>query len=121
MVVVLFQKNPNGGLRTYYFFKKNSGSLSFVILPLEILDKTKPYSCKFCKILLHPLITTGNRTSFSVDPENFNMIFLPYPRKFHVLRPSPSCLDFSISPYIYYVYYVYVLCILTASSFIFSV
>ena len=34
------EKSKQGGLRTY-FKKKNPGSLRFVTLPLEILDKTK--------------------------------------------------------------------------------
>ena len=46
-----------------------SGSpLKVPFLPLETLDKTKLYSWKFCKTVLHPLITPGNCTSFSVDP-----------------------------------------------------
>ena len=77
--------------------------LKITLLPLEILDKSKLYSWKFCKIVLYPLINPGNCTSFSVDPQNFNMIFLQYLRKFHVLKPTPPrlCLDFFLSLCIY--------------------
>ena len=52
----------------------------FPLLPMEILGKTKLYFRKFCKNVLHPLITPENFTSFSVNPQSFNMIFLQYPR-----------------------------------------
>ena len=78
--------------------------LKIQLLPLEILDKTKLYFWKFCKIALYTLITPGNCTSFSVDPYNLNMKFLQYPRKFHVLNPPPPApiwISSSLSLYIY--------------------
>ena len=44
------EKVPAGGLRTYFFGKKNPVIFMFITLPLEILDKTKLYSCKFCDV-----------------------------------------------------------------------
>ena len=92
--------------------------LKIPLLHVEIMAKTKLYSWKFCKIVLHSLIIPGNCSSFSVDPYNFNMIFLQYPRKFHVLNPRSfpprTCLDFSLYIYlsIYTYIYTYIYCTL---------
>ena len=44
------------------------------------------------------LLTLGNSTSFLINPScKFQMLFLWYPRKFHILNsppPYPPCLDF---------------------------
>ena len=78
--------------------------LKISLLPLEILDKTKLYFWKFCKIALYTLITPRNSTSFSGDPKNFNIVFLQYSGNSMFSTPLPlplfGFLPLSVSLYI---------------------
>ena len=86
-------KNPNGGLRIY-FFEKPLEFFIFFTLPLEIPDKTKLNPRIFHKIVLDPLEilrpktkTSGNSTSFLINPWKFYMLFFDTPWKFQILNP----------------------------------
>ena len=84
------RKNPNGGLRIYFF--ENPGIFHFFTLPMEIPDKTKLSAWIFHRIVLDPLEIPRPKT----DPWNFHIIFswspfgnsillLINPWKFHML------------------------------------
>ena len=105
------EKSKQEGLRTYLFLKKSLDLWGLSLYPWNFwTHQSFLYPWNFCKIVFHPLITPGNCTSFSVDPKNFNMTFLQYPRKFDVLKPTPPCpcLEFSLSIYIYVYKYAYI-------------
>ena len=55
MIIGLFQKKIQAEGFEDILFKKNPEIFSFITLPMEILDKTKLYLCKFREIVLHPL------------------------------------------------------------------
>ena len=111
------EKNKQGG--RWACTSETPGIFRFVILPLEILEKTSFHSWEFCKFVCVTLVTRypwknskvktkthevphdffntpGNSTSFLFDPRNFHMLFLQCPWKFHVLNPpSPPLWIFS--------------------------
>ena len=69
LCIGLFQKkNPNRGLRIYFF--ENPGVFHFFTLTLEIPDKTKPSPWIFHRIVLDPLEIPIQKT----DPWNFHII-----------------------------------------------
>ena len=116
MIIELFQKkSKQEGWKTY-FFEKNSETFRILTLSLEILDKTKLYPWKFCKLVLqlrtskakiitqHEFFLTnpGNSPSFSIDPWNFHVIF------FNTLKiPCPIYLHIYMYIYIYIYIYIY--------------
>ena len=53
------RKNPNGGLRSY-FFEKTPGIFRFATLPLEIPERPS-FHRKFCKIIYTPYNFHGQK------------------------------------------------------------
>ena len=104
----------NGGLRTYFFWKKRMELFWFFSVSLEI-SKRKFHPRKFGKVIyvtslrnfkaknqrrpletLHEffLVSIGYFLLFLINSWKFCMLFLEHPWKFHILNHLSTCLDF---------------------------
>ena len=107
------------GVEDILLWKKNLENFPFLTLPLEIRTKQSSPPWKFHKIVLNPwkfqgqkpapmeirhyffFITTGNSTSFLINPWKFHMLFPHYPRNFHA-HNLPVWIFSGIAHFTYY-------------------
>ena len=85
------RKNPSWRGSGCAFLKELPRIFIFVILPLEILEKTSFYPWKFCKIVWHALEILKLKTKIY---GNFTIIFLEHIWRFHLLPLEISTCSF---------------------------
>ena len=88
------EKKPNRGGWGYTFLKEIPGIFRFVILPIEIPEKTSFHPWKFCKVVWHPLEIPSSKTK---TYGNSIWVFLEDPWKFHFFFNWPLEFQYAVS------------------------